>query len=634
MVTPPEVSVHDDKAHQSQTALAVLGVVYGDLGTSGIYALYAVFTSNNGQLAPNPVNVLGILSLVFWTLLIVVSLKYMVFILRADNHGEGGTFALIALLRPWRRTEQGQRRMLVLAGLAGAAMLYAGVMITPAISILSAVEGLKIASPHMEAYVVPGTLVILVLLFTVQRLGTARIGAVFGPIMALWFVVIASLGVYGILKAPAVLSAINPSYAVRFFHHNGIQGFFVLFAVFLVTTGAEALYADIGHFGRRPIRQMWFLFVLPALLLNYFGQGAMMLHDPGAAAQPFYHLIPTMFLYPVVVLATMATIIASQAAITGAFSMTREAARLGMMPRFRIVQTSSDTPGQIYVPVVNWILMVAAIILVVLFGSSDKLASTYGISVSSAMVITTLLAFVVARERGHWPLWAALLFLLGFLSVDLAYFGSNLLRIPYGGWFPVTVGLLFFTVMSTWRRGGELLTRQFGKETKPVDELIPDLENNKIARVPGTAIFLTRHIKNTPPVLIRHIERNHALQEHVLLLTVLTEDVPHTTGEERIECEDLGHGFFRMILHYGYMQGVNVPSELATYAESNLKIDLENATYYVEHQTTISGRGRRGGMVAWRHHLLSFLMRNSVDATANYQIPIDKIVDMGLRVRI
>ena len=651
MNQPPEVQAetrpdrkHDNPAGESaenagmgrrfQTALAVLGVVYGDLGTSAIYSLHAVFTSNHGLLAPNPVNVLGILSLVFWTLIVVVSLKYMTFVLRADNRGEGGTFALIALLRPWRRIEQTQRRMLVLAGLAGAAMLYAGVMITPAISILSAVEGLQIASPGMGAYVVPATLVILVLLFAVQRFGTARIGAAFGPVMALWFLVIAALGIYGILKAPAVLGAIDPSHAVRFFRHNGLTGFLVLFAVFLVTTGSEALYADIGHFGRRPIRRMWFLFVLPALLLNYFGQAAMLLHDPKAASQPFYHLIPPVLLYPIVALATFATIIASQAAITGAFSMTRQAARLGMMPRSEIVQTSEETSGQVYVPVVNWVLMMAAIILVVLFGSSDGLASTYGISVSSAMVVTTVLSFFVARERGRWPLWAALLFLLGFLSVDLAYFGSNLLRIPYGGWFPVMVGILFFMVMSTWRRGSELLTRQSDKEAKPIDELVQDLKRDKIARVPGTAIFLTLRLKDTPPALSHHVERNHALQEQVILLTVLTEDVPRTTREERIVLEDLGNGFFRVVLHYGYMQGVNVPSELVACRETGLEIELDNATYYIEHLSPISGHGRRDGMAAWRDRLLSFLLRNSADASTGYQIPIDKVVDMGLRMRI
>lgn len=622
---------------QLTTLLAVLGVVYGDLGTSAIYSLQAVFSANTGGqplLAPSTGNVLGILSLAFWTLIVVVSLKYMTFVLRADNRGEGGTFALIALLRPWRHIERPTRHALVLLGLAGAAMLYAGVMITPAISILSAVEGLKIASSGLADYVVPTTLVILVLLFAVQRFGTARIGAAFGPIMALWFVAIGALGIYGILKEPQVLGAIDPRHAIRFFRDNGASGFLVLFAVFLVTTGAEALYADIGHFGRRPIRQVWFLFVLPALLLNYFGQAAMLLHTPGAAAQPFYHLIPPALLYPVVVLATMATVIASQAAITGAFSMTRQAARLGMMPRSQIVQTSREVSGQVYVPVMNWLLMTAAIILVVLFQSSDQLASTYGISVSSAMVVTTILAFFVARERGHWPLWAALLFLAGFLAVDLAYFGSNLLRIPHGGWFPVMVGVLFFTIMSTWRRGSELLARQSGKDAKPIDELIGDLEHEKVVRVPGTAVFLTLWLKDTPPSLHHHIERNHALQEQVVLLTVLTEDVPYTTREERVEYEDLGKGFHRVVLHYGYMQGVNVPSELTTCAERGLKVELDGVTYYVEHQSPISGSGRRDGMAAWRDHLLSFLMRNSTDATTGYQIPTDKIVDIGLRVRI
>jgi KUP system potassium uptake protein len=619
---------------QALTALAVLGVVYGDLGTSPIYALHAVFTGGPQLLAPSAVNVLGILSLVFWTLIVIVSLKYMIFVLKADNRGEGGTFALIALLRPWRHIERPQRHVLVLLGLAGASMLYAGVMITPAISILSAIEGLEIASPTTKGYVVPATIVILVLLFVVQRFGTARIGAAFGPIMALWFVVIAALGVYGILKAPQVLSAVDPRHAVLFFRDNGTIGFLVLFAVFLVTTGAEALYADVGHFGRRLVRQVWFLFVLPTLLLNYFGQAAMLLYDPGAMAHPFYHLIPAALLYPIVILATLATVIASQAAITGAFSMTRQAARLGMMPRSQVIQTSQETSGQIYVPIVNWVLMTAAIILVLLFQSSDRLASTYGISVSTAMVVTTVLAFFVARERGRWPLWSALLFLTVFLAVDLAYFGSNLLRIPDGGWFPVMVALLFFTIMSTWRRGRELLTRQVDKEAKPVDELVKELASDEIARVPGTAVFLTLRLRDTPASLIHHIERNRALQEQVILLTVLTEDVPRTTGDERMEFKDLGNGFFQIVLRYGYMQGINVPSELAACSEENFTIDLDKATYYIEHQSPVSGSGRRDGMAAWRDRLLGFLMRNSADVTDNYQIPDTKVVDMGLRVRI
>lgn len=629
-----ETGARVDPSNQLQTALGVLGVVYGDLGTSAIYALHAVFAADGSSLSATPANVLGILSLVFWTLILIVSLKYMTFVLRADNREEGGTFALIALLRPWRHMDRPVRKTLVLTGLAGAAMLYAGVMITPAISILSAIEGLKIASPDLGSYVMPITLVILVLLFAVQRFGTARIGAAFGPIMAFWFLVIAALGVYGIVQAPTVLAAVDPRHAVLFFHRNGFAGFLILFAVFLVTTGAEALYADIGHFGREPIRRLWFLFVLPALLLNYFGQAAMLLHTPTAAVQPFYHLIPPVFLYPVVALATLATVIASQAAITGAFSMTRQAAQLGMMPRSYVVQTSSETSGQIYIPIVNWVLMAAALILVVLFGSSERLASTYGISVSSAMVATTILAFFVARERGHWKVWSALLFLIGFLSIDLAYFGSNLLRIPHGGWFPIVVGVFFFAVMSTWRQGAELLAHEFDKEAKPVAKLVQSLEQQGTARVPGTAIFLTSRLKETPPALSRHVERNHALQKRVILLTVLTEDVPRTTHEERIEFEDLGNEFYRVILHYGYMQGVNVPSELAACDELGLKVDLDEATYYIERRAPVSGHGRRDGMAAWRDRLLGFLMRNSADPTAGYQIPIDKILDINLQVRI
>ena len=629
-----EKAEHEGLGRQALVSLAVLGVVYGDLGTSAIYSLHAVFTGGSSLVAPSSLNVLGVISVVFWTLIITVSLKYMTFVLRADNRGEGGTFALIALLRPWRNMDKRPRRILILLGLVGASMLYAGVMITPAISVLSAVEGLKIASPDLEHYVVPVTLVILVALFAVQRFGTARIGAAFGPIMVLWFVTIAALGVYGIVQAPQILWAVNPLHAFRFFEHDGLAAFVILFAVFLVTTGAEALYADIGHFGRKPIRRMWFFFVLPALLLNYFGQGAMLLLDPAAGNQPFYLLCPPFLLYPLVVLATLATVIASQATISGAFSMTRQAGRLGMMPRSRVVQTSGETAGQVYVPMMNWLLMAAVIILVLLFRSSDALASTYGISISTTMVVTTILAFFVARERGHWSLWSALLFLVGFLIVDLAYFGSNVLRIPHGGWFPIVVAVLFFAVMSTWRRGGELLAQQTDKDARPIEDLVRDLVRDEVVRVHGTAVFLTSRREDTPPSLKHHIERNHALQEQVVLLTVLTEDVPRTTGEERTELEDLHDGFFRVILHYGYMQKANVPSELATCKARGLEIDLRDATYYIEHQAPISGRGRLDGMAAWRDRLLGLLMRNSMDAHDDYQIPNAQVMDLGLRVRI
>ena len=632
--TAEQKAERQSPAEQARVALAVLGIVYGDLGTSAIYSLHAVFTGGSGRLAPDPVSVLGVVSLMFWTLVVIVSLKYMAFVLRADNRGEGGTFALIALLRPWRHIDRPQRRALVLLGLAGASMLYAGIMITPAISILSAVEGLQIASPGMAHYVVPATIVLLVALFAVQRFGTARIGAAFGPIMTLWFVAIAALGVYGIAQAPRVLAAVDPRYAVDFFRRDGFAAFVILFAVFLVTTGAEAMYADIGHFGRRPIRQVWFFFVLPALLLNYFGQAAMLLHDPGAVAQPFFHLAPPWLLVPLVVLATLATIIASQATISGAFSMTRQAAQLGMMPRSRVVQTSQETSGQVYVPLVNWVLMAAAIVLVVLFRSSDRLASTYGISVSTAMVVTTVLAFFVARERGRWPLAGALLFLVGFLLVDLAYWGSNLLQIVHGGWFPVLVGVLFFIVMSTWRRGGELLARQADKDAMSVGDFAKQLENDAVARVPGTAIFLTLRLGDTPPALGHHVERNHALQRQVVLLTVLSEDVPRTSGDERLQLVGLAEGFYRVVLRYGYMQQPNVPSELANCKALGLKIDLKEATYYIERLSPVSAGGRQRGMARWRDRLLGVLMRNSIDATTGYQIPSDQVVELGLRVRI
>lgn len=629
-----EKAQREGPGKQLVLVLGALGVCYGDLGTSAIYSLHAAFTGGPQTLAQNATNVLGVLSIVFWTLVIVVSLKYMTFVMRADNRGEGGTFALIALLRPWRNMDKLSRRTLVLIGLAGAAMLYAGVMITPAISILSAVEGLRIASPHFGHYVLPITVVILIALFAIQRFGTAKIGAVFGPIMVVWFLAIAGLGAYGIMQDPAVWVAINPAYAIRFFAHDHWLAFMILFGVFLVTTGAEACYADIGHFGRRPIRQAWFFFVLPALLLNYFGQGAMLLKDPHAAAQPFYHLVPDALLYPMVVIATIATIIASQAVISGAFSLTHEAGRLGMIPRSRVVQTSEETSGQIYVPAINWVMLAATIFLVMTFKSSDKLASVYGISISTTMVATTILAFFVARERGHWPLWAALGLLPLFGIVDLAYFGSNLLRIPHGGWFPIAVAAVFFTIMATWRRGGELLARQTDKKAKSIKELVTEIQRDKVARVPGTAVFLTPRLEDTPPVLHHHIERSHALQEQVVVLTVLTEDVPRTTGDERLQLDNLEHGFFRVVLHYGYLQQPNVPSELAACKKSGLTIDLDDATYYVEHHSPVSSSGHHGGMMTWRSHLLGFMMRNSMDAVRTYQIPIDKMVDMGMRVRI
>lgn len=613
-------------------ALATLGVVYGDIGTSPIYSLRQAFTGVT-PVAVDMVNVLGVLSLIFWTLVIVISLKYMAFVLQANNRGEGGIFALIALLRPWRGLEKRRRHLLILFGLAGAALLYGGVIITPAISILSAVEGLEVATPFFTPYVVPATIVILILLFAFQHKGTARIGAVFGPVMMLWFLVIAVLGAASIVQTPSVLKALSPVYAATFLQHNGWAGFIALYAVFLVTTGGEALYADLGHFGPWPIRYLWFGFVLPALLLNYFGQGALLLRSPAGTVQPFYHLAPHWFLYPLVALATAATIIASQAAITGAFSLTNQAIQLGLMPRFRVTQTSEKVRGQIYVAAVNWVLMVATISVVFMFRSSSGLAAAYGAAVSGTMIATTVLAFNVAREVGGWKRPAALAFLVGFLSVDLIFFGSNAMKIPYGGWFPILIGILFFTIMSTWRRGTEILQNQAAHNAEPLENLIGEIEKNPVARVPGTAVFLTGRVNDCPPTLRHHVLRNKALQEHVVVVTVLAEDVARVIHDERIEIEHYEQGFVRVILHYGYMQGVNVPAELAAGKELGLNVDLDDITYYTGNQTLIPSR-KEGGMATWRDRLFTFMARNAMDPTDYYHIPSAQTVVLGQRVRI
>ncbi|HET7370216.1 MAG TPA: potassium transporter Kup [Gammaproteobacteria bacterium] len=622
----------DARGKRLATSLAVLGVVYGDIGTSPIYAFRACFEGAN-PVAVNPTDVLGLLSLIFWTLILVISLKYMTFVLRADNRGEGGIFALIGLLRPWKGLERRRRWLLIMTGLFGAALLYGGIMITPAISILSAVEGLTVATSAFGDFVIPLTIIILVLLFAFQKHGTAKVGAVFGPIMVVWFVVLAVLGLSAIVQEPQVLKAVNPLYAIQFFHHTGWAAFLVLYAVFLVTTGGEALYADMGHFGRGPIRHAWFTFVLPAVLLNYFGQGALLLSHPEAAVQPFFNLAPHWALYPLVVLTTIATVIASQATISGAFSLTRQAIQLGQMPRFRVVQTSSEARGQIYVPAVNWVLMIAAILLVATFQSSSDLAAAYGIAVNGTMVVTTILAFNVARERGGWRWAAALAFLIAFLVIDLSFFGSNLVKLADGGWFPVVIGIVFFTLMTTWRRGGVLLQAQTAKNAEKLETFVSELAQSKVQRVPGTAVFLTGRLSGTPPALRHHIARNKVLHEQVILLTVQTGNASRVPADERIEVKFYPQGFYRVILHYGYMQGPNIPSELAACAAKGIDINVNDATYYIGRQSLLVGR-KKGGMPTWRDQLFAFMVRNSVKATAYYQIPADQAVEMGLQVRI
>jgi len=613
-------------------AVAVLGVVYGDIGTSPIYALRESFAGHS----PIPVtsaNVLGILSLIFWTLILIISLKYMVFVLRADNRGEGGTFALLALLRPERDQERRWRRILILLGILGASMLYGGAMITPAISVLSAVEGLRVAAPGLAHFVIPITVAVLFALFAVQRHGTARVGAVFGPLTLIWFAVLAMLGVRGILRAPEVLLAVNPLYAIDYFAANGLKGYFAIYAVFLVATGGEALYADLGHFGKFPIRAVWFALVLPALLLNYFGQGALLISAPAGSVDPFYHLAPSWGLYPLVFLATAATCIASQAVISGAFSLTRQAVQLGLLPRLTVSQTSAEAHGQIYLPGVNWLLMVVAIGLVLAFRSSGNLAAAYGVAVNSAMAITTVLAYNVARERGGWSLSSSLAFLLGFLAIDLGYLGANLRTVPQGGWLPILIATVLFTLMTTWRRGASLLRDQIAGMTSNLETFIGWLDGEQVPRVPGVAVFFTGRLEHTPPALQQLVASTGILHERVILVSVVTEPVPKTRPDERMELTELDDGFCRLVLHYGFMQGPNIPSELAKCAELGLELDLGKIHYFIGHVDLLAGR-KSHGMASWRDRLFVRMAANTQDATALYQIPVAQTLQVGLQVGI
>lgn len=611
--------------------LSALGVVYGDIGTSPIYALRECFHGSH-PFPPTPDNVLGVLSLIFWALMIIISLKYLLFVMRADNHGEGGILALLALLAPWHDRSR-KSRLLLFVGLFGAALLYGDGAITPAISVLSAVEGLEIAAPGLKPYVLPITITVLVLLFRFQKRGTSRIGIVFGPIMLLWFATLALLGISWIVRAPEVLAAINPAHAVDFFIQNGWRGFVVLGAVFLVVTGGEALYADMGHFGRFPIRLAWFAMVLPALLLNYFGQGALILRNPGQAQQPFFNLAPGWALYPLVLLATVATVIASQAVISGAFSLTRQAVQLGQCPHVHIIQTSHEEIGQIYIPSVNWLLMIVTISLVLGFGSSSKLAGAYGVAVTTTMVITVLLAFFVAVGTWRWhPVTAGLVAFM-FLAVDLAFFGANMLKIESGGWFPLAAGGIIFTLMATWHRGREILAQRLDETKEPLDLFLLRIAAKPPLRVPGTAVFMVKPIPGTPPQLLHHLAHNQVLHEQIVLLSVVTREVPRVTAEKRLEVIRLEQGFYQVIVNYGFMQNPNVPVALRGCESFGLMVNLDTATFYIARETLVPSL-RRPGMMLWREKLFSFMTRNALPATDFFRIPPERVVELGIRIEI
>jgi KUP system potassium uptake protein len=609
-------------------SLGALGVVYGDIGTSPLYALRECF---HGEYAVpvTPANVLGILSLVLWSLVMVISVKYLGFVLRADNRGEGGILALVALAVP--RYAPRNRAWLALLGLFGASLLYGDGMLTPAISVLAAVEGIEVVAPALSPLVIPTTVAILIALFSIQRRGTGRVGALFGPVVIAWFVAIAALGIRGIAAHPAVVEAVSPHYAAHFFTENGLHGFTVLAAVFLVVTGGEALYADMGHFGPRPIRVGWFGLALPALLLNYFGQGALLLTDPEAAHNPFFRLAPEWATVPLVALATAATVIASQALISGAFSLTHQAIQLGFAPRLAINHTSAEERGQIYVGPVNWMLAIAACALVIGFGSSSNLAAAYGMSVTANMAITTMLLCVVAFQRWGWRISA---FGLGalFLPIDLAFFGSNLLKFTHGGWFSLLVAAIVFALMSTWKRGREVLRERLEEASLPLDLFLPDLETSTLPRVPGTAVFLTGDPAGTPPALLHNIKHNKVVHERTILLTVITEDVPYVNESERITFKALDQGFCRVVAHYGFMEVPNVPLLLSRIRSERFPIDLDQASYFLGREQLIATGA--SGMGRWREALFAYLSRNAQSANTYFRVPPNRVVELGAQVEL
>ena len=610
--------------------LTAIGVVYGDIGTSPLYTIRECFYGPHG-FEPTHENVLGVLSLIVYALVVIISVKYIVVVMRADNQGEGGILALTALV-PSRALMTGAAPVLVLLGVFGAAMLYGEGIITPAISVLSAVEGLQVETPLFEPYLVPIAVAILVVLFLFQQFGTHRVGGLFGPVMLVWFVTIGALGIVWIARAPVVLGALNPVHAVTFFRAHGGTGVLVLGAVVLAVTGAEALYVDMGHFGKRPIRLAWFVIVFPALVLNYFGQGALLLLDSTAARQPFFLLVPAWGLLPLVAIATLAAIIASQALISGAFSLTQQAIQLGYVPRLDIEHTSSSEMGQVYVPQVNWALMVATIVIVVGFQSSSALAAAYGIAVTMTMVITTILLSVVATERWHWPKPAVFGVAAIFLAVDLTFFSANLVKVLQGGWLPLLIGTCTFTIMTTWKTGRRIVAERLTARAIPLEHFMAVVVAAPPVRVPGTAVFMTAQPRGTPPALAHNLRHNKVMHEYVVILTVSTAPVPHVGPDEQLSFEALGHGVFTMRLVYGFMQDPNVPDALRAVHSRGLDIDADDVTYFLGRETILVTHRR--GMAMWREKLFVLMTRNAVRATAFFRLPPERVVELGVQVEI
>ena len=609
-------------------SLAALGIVYGDIGTSPLYTLNTIFTAGMHPVPLNQENILGILSLIFWSLMIVVSFKYVVFIMHADNKGEGGIMALLSLVLG-KLGKNGRRRATILMlGLFGAALFYGDGVITPAISVLSAVEGLQVVSPLFKSYVIPMTLGILFALFFFQRRGTASVGALFGPIMCLWFLVLALFGIRSILSEPHVLGAFNPVHGMLFLEKNPEIGFLSLGGVVLALTGAEALYADMGHFGRKPIQLAWFGFVLPALLLNYFGQGALLIHDPKAIANPFYLLAPHWALFPLVLLSTVATVIASQAVISGAFSMTSQAIRLGYAPRMETQHTSEEEIGQIYVPGINWTLLLAVTALVLGFRTSSSLASAYGIAVTGTMTVTSLLAFIVVRRLWGWGLIRGALLILPLMTIDLAFFGANLIKVEEGGWFPLVLASVIFTLMTTWKQGRVLLAERMKRESIALEPFVESLSPDSVVRVSGTAVFLTANPEGVPHALLHNLKHNKVLHERVVILNVLVQEIPHVPVDERIEYRDLQNGFHRMIVRFGFKDEPNLPKAL--FAQKILALEPMDTSYFLSREMLIPKAGHK--MALWREKLFVAMFRNAGSAIPFFRLPPNRVVEIGAQV--
>lgn len=612
-------------------SLGALGVVYGDIGTSPLYAIRECFHGLHA-IALDQTNIFGVLSLIFWSLMVVVTIKYVSFIMRADNRGEGGIFALLALLRKTReKMSAGSYRVAVLAAVFGAALLYGDGIITPAISVLSAVEGLEIATQASKPFIIPLTSIILFLLFFSQKRGTAAIGKFFGPVMIVWFVSIAALGLSAIIKNPEVIRAINPWYAFQFFARNHIHGIIVLGSVVLCITGGEALYADMGHFSPKAIRLSWLVVALPALLCNYFGQGSLLLTQGTAASNPFYGLVPKVLIYPSVILSTIATIIASQAMISGVYSLTQQAIQLGYLPRVRIIHTSASQQGQIYLPEVNWAMMVGCIGLVLAFRESSRMAGAYGIAVTATMGITSIIYYLVVTRLWKWPIWKAGLLVGVFLCFDISYLGANLLKILDGGWFTIGVAILITISMTTWRKGRKILAEVFALRLS-MDQFIKDIEQKKPYRIPGTAVFMSVNPIGVPLALLHHYKHHRILFEQVILLSIMTQDIPRIEQKDRIKLEDLGQGFYRIIAQYGFMETPWIPDIMSLAGRLGVKTKIAETTFFLGRETLITTG--KSPMSQWRKILFSMMSRNAMNPTSFFGIPPERVIEIGAQVRL